>query len=417
MTPKLSRRIARTLLFTVVLIISISSCKDDNDTSTSDRYALTVTAYNAFYWSIDKPKGTLQPAANVSIYASRADYYSKKPYKTATTNADGKAVLNVARGRYFIVAEWQETGKLISSVVPKEDVSTSMSKKGYVAVGLFQTDAEVKNSPGQAYARPGNFKWQDINGDGVINPQDLVELPSASVEVGTTNAEVDIIMGATENSLLTESVSKNNIYDLLNQCATLSYEANKQISTLDIMLSKEAKCTMDSFFGYCDLSNLYILPSNPYLLTATNVLYNIVKKANDVLYYTDYIDIPDGVEKAFLQAEARAFRGYAYLTLATYFGQAGIIINRQVGDNLRIILKTKAEVYSQAKLDLEAAAATNIPAELLQPAYITRNAAMALTARLLCKQKITARQSHTVTLFCPPMLIGLVKPLSMHLRI
>lgn len=48
---------------------------------------------------------------------------------------------------------------------------------GYVALGLFQSDDEVKNSPLQTGdVRAGDIKYKDINGDGVINSYDQVPI-------------------------------------------------------------------------------------------------------------------------------------------------------------------------------------------------------------------------------------------------
>lgn len=46
---------------------------------------------------------------------------------------------------------------------------------GYVAAGLFQSQAEIANSPDQSALgnpRPGDLKYKDLNGDGVINQFD-----------------------------------------------------------------------------------------------------------------------------------------------------------------------------------------------------------------------------------------------------
>ncbi|MFD1256095.1 SusC/RagA family TonB-linked outer membrane protein [Mucilaginibacter terrae] len=50
---------------------------------------------------------------------------------------------------------------------------------GYVAEGLFQNQAEITNSPAQQFGgtlRPGDIKYKDINGDGVINDRDQIDL-------------------------------------------------------------------------------------------------------------------------------------------------------------------------------------------------------------------------------------------------
>ena len=43
---------------------------------------------------------------------------------------------------------------------------------GYKTAGLFQTQAEIDKSPKQNGAKPGDIKFQDLNGDGVIDSKD-----------------------------------------------------------------------------------------------------------------------------------------------------------------------------------------------------------------------------------------------------
>ena len=46
---------------------------------------------------------------------------------------------------------------------------------GYVAVGIFRDEEDIRNSPQQKLAstvRPGDIKYKDLNGDGVIDPYD-----------------------------------------------------------------------------------------------------------------------------------------------------------------------------------------------------------------------------------------------------
>jgi TonB-linked SusC/RagA family outer membrane protein len=45
---------------------------------------------------------------------------------------------------------------------------------GYKVIGLFQSDADVSESPKQDGAEPGFFKYQDTNNDGAITPTDRV---------------------------------------------------------------------------------------------------------------------------------------------------------------------------------------------------------------------------------------------------
>lgn len=54
----------------------------------------------------------------------------------------------------------------------------SMQPFGLVALGLFKSQEEIDNSPVQSFGeyRVGDIKYQDINGDGVINSQDQIAI-------------------------------------------------------------------------------------------------------------------------------------------------------------------------------------------------------------------------------------------------
>lgn len=51
-------------------------------------------------------------------------------------------------------------------------------QRGLVALGLFQSEAEIANSPEQKFStvRPGDIKYQDINGDGLIDSYDYIAI-------------------------------------------------------------------------------------------------------------------------------------------------------------------------------------------------------------------------------------------------
>jgi len=54
--------------------------------------------------------------------------------------------------------------------------------KGLIALGLFKDYDEIRNSPTQTYGtyQPGDIKYKDVNGDGVINDDDIVAIGSTS---------------------------------------------------------------------------------------------------------------------------------------------------------------------------------------------------------------------------------------------
>ncbi|MDD2328660.1 MAG: TonB-dependent receptor [bacterium] len=54
--------------------------------------------------------------------------------------------------------------------------------RGLIALGLFKDEDDVKNSPTQfGTVLPGDIKYQDVNGDGIINSDDIVPIGNARV--------------------------------------------------------------------------------------------------------------------------------------------------------------------------------------------------------------------------------------------
>ena len=47
---------------------------------------------------------------------------------------------------------------------------------GYIAEGLFRDQAEIDNAPSQPTAMPGDIRYRDVNGDGVIDVNDAVHI-------------------------------------------------------------------------------------------------------------------------------------------------------------------------------------------------------------------------------------------------
>ena len=51
-----------------------------------------------------------------------------------------------------------------------------------IALGLFKDYDDIRNSPTQKYGpvMPGDIKYKDVNGDGVVNDGDIVAIGSTS---------------------------------------------------------------------------------------------------------------------------------------------------------------------------------------------------------------------------------------------
>jgi TonB-linked SusC/RagA family outer membrane protein len=64
------------------------------------------------------------------------------------------------------------------TLIRNQEGSAVSSFFGYKVIGLFQSQDDVDHSPTQSGAAPGRFKYEDVNGDGSITPDDRVVLGS-----------------------------------------------------------------------------------------------------------------------------------------------------------------------------------------------------------------------------------------------
>jgi len=96
--------------------------------------------------------------------------FSKDFHFTATANLTTykNKVVNIPGPGYFDDGSQQQLGTMVRNQVGQA-VSSFF---GYKVIGLFNSDAEVSNSPTQEGAAPGRFKYKDVNGDGAITPAD-----------------------------------------------------------------------------------------------------------------------------------------------------------------------------------------------------------------------------------------------------
>ncbi len=86
-----------------------------------------------------------------------------------STNSDNSAIV---QGGYFFNGQSQPTTIFKKGYAPG-------TFWGYKTDGLFQTVAQIAASPTQTGAQPGDIKYKDINGDGVVNSADQTSLGNA----------------------------------------------------------------------------------------------------------------------------------------------------------------------------------------------------------------------------------------------
>jgi hypothetical protein len=104
---------------------------------------------------------------------------------------------------------------------------------GYKVEGIFQDSLDVVNHAYQAGAgktMPGDFKFKDLNGDGIINEKDQTYLGNA---FPAFNYGFTLNMGykGFDLNIFTQGVSGNKIYNQLRQNILYDYTLTSNVST------------------------------------------------------------------------------------------------------------------------------------------------------------------------------------------
>jgi TonB-linked SusC/RagA family outer membrane protein len=98
-------------------------------------------------------------------------------------------------------------------------------QRGLVALGLFESQEDIDNSPKQLYGdvRPGDVKYKDINGDGVVDNKDMIAIGYHSVpqitygfgvSAGWKNFDLSVFFQG--NAKATRFVSGSNFHGTVN---------------------------------------------------------------------------------------------------------------------------------------------------------------------------------------------------------
>jgi TonB-linked SusC/RagA family outer membrane protein len=139
---------------------------------------------------LDQRDGIFQRRANIPDYVGLIQLPYGNVGKMKSYGSDGnisythkldKNASFTLRANYTystnLVQNWEET-------TPKYDYQQISGypngvRRGYISMGLFRDEQDVESSPKQSFSSevlPGDIKYKDVNGDGVINTDDRVVL-------------------------------------------------------------------------------------------------------------------------------------------------------------------------------------------------------------------------------------------------
>lgn len=352
---------------------------------------LEVTIWDALKWSPAKPKGEIAAGATVKLYRSKEDFTNNEIYRTTQTDAQGIARFDpLFPGEYFLVAEyWENPELLLSSIVRVQTGPQTWLALAHDA--LFQTAEEAQALGFQDPHRyVGNFKPVDLNGDGIINDNDLVTAPYHSVELESGATETyEIIVGTENNHQYLPAVTSQEFVNDLESVYWGFYNDNKEWTILDAVLAGDADCqTIRATGSYVPLFNYCQLQQFNYLGSANNIWsshFYQLQRINRLLISAQTLDFqpqpdqfPSG-NKEQLVAILKALRAAVYTSLLKWYGDApiqeGIFL---AADAMRA---SKADVYNFIKKDLDEARPALPAVQNNREVFISAHAVDALYAR------------------------------------
>lgn len=157
-----------------LLVLSFTGCSDDDETDTTADAKLSFEVYE--YTAKSKADVTVNktPAAQaeIKIYSKTGEQYNL--IKTLKTNDAG-------------IAEYGGESEATVYYEVTKGNSTNLYN-GYIVRGIFESQEDIASSPRQdASTQPGDLKFKDINGDGIIDESDKVTEKYLSEILGTTN--------------------------------------------------------------------------------------------------------------------------------------------------------------------------------------------------------------------------------------
>ncbi len=315
-------------LYALSLALLSACSKDDDkpkdDNVPKDNTTLEVQVYNALNWNPGAPAGQLEAGVTVQLFTSRANFNSNTVAYTQTTGNDGKAVFTkINAGEYFIVARKGDADNLLGAVL------VSGAYVGFKSDSLYQTTGEIAASPLYSLAAPGNFRPDDLNGDGRISDDDKGALPWQSA-TATANATVSrrIIIGKTDNRPYPQFSSKTQATQAL-QSSYVSLDKWRQfLLAIDAVYTDDFACT--ALPGTPALGSEWCTLNSYSGVNATNPLaeklwkdgFAVIGQLNRIITYAPQMQSADmsAADKTLIVAQAKGLKGYVYQQLITFFG-------------------------------------------------------------------------------------------------
>ncbi|MDR1417457.1 MAG: RagB/SusD family nutrient uptake outer membrane protein [Prevotellaceae bacterium] len=298
---------------------------------------------------------------------------NKQPY--LGTESDEMADIKIYKGDTLVdvyrtskqrVAKVSLKSGAYTYTVKSEQGKKNISKDGYIIGGIFTSQEEVDSYLGKTAdaQHPGDLKFCDINGDGIINGSDAVERVSLTVGEDTT---VEVYIA---------TINFTPVYGF-------SYEEKKLAMTQFYREMLATACQMDAAMtheadvpNFARIANFSFDADDGQVSQLWTKSYQVIHHANTILERVFYLDNVSESKKREYNAEALYYRAYAYSILLSYFGGVPAVLSMNIGVNTDIQRSEPEEIANRIAADCDEVC-------MLAPAdgEVSRYAALQVKAR------------------------------------
>ncbi len=341
-----------------------------------------ITVYDATQWSTTDTSGKVVANADVALYYSRSDFINNQtPAFTGKTSVSGKILFGgLAPGTYYLVTKKDDKFNYI------EPQMINGKLLAYRPVGIFQDQNQINNNPWLSGEVVGDFKFMDVNFDGVITTDDKTWVPFDVIVASNKTVQVKSLIGYVKNRVAAPFTSIAEAQAYLDNIYTSIGNWQQFKTVVDGVLSDDADCSTLSSF--CELDNFTITPTNINTTSIWQNGYSYISMLNRLINYVPALN-PSTTDLNNLVGQAKGLRGYVCLELATYFGGLPL----QTGPtNNNLSRSTLADTYTFIKDDL-AAGIAYLPTRYVNADHrrINADACRLLMARVAMAQGDYAR--------------------------
>ena len=232
---------------------------------------ILLTIKDATSWTPDNHDLSTVPDAVVKLYASLSSFNNNLPDFTATSDVNGIVKFYVPiQEQYFLIVE----KGFLSNI-----------KDGYIITGVFNDQGSIDAYPHQPEAKIGGLIYKDFNGDGVINPTDIIWHDVIYVYKNQTTTKT-VIIGNTEKDIPVYNLAwyKTQSTILLQIRPTVSVCINDSI-LLDTLYTIQSGNDYVLNWLADSLGSIVETGTNKLKITSDTTLYVSVMESNGCSYF------------------------------------------------------------------------------------------------------------------------------------